>query len=102
LGWKVKLPEAVWMAGNDPLSKNPPLKDDENEWLMIGMPGGANTWLMVQLDPRIVDNLESGDAPAVRGNDELHRTAAGVGAGVDSAGNVVRRGGGYAQYQAHC
>jgi hypothetical protein len=59
----VKLPEAVWMAGNDPLSKNPPLKDDENEWLMIGMPGGANTWLMVQLDPGLLTILKAETLP---------------------------------------
>jgi hypothetical protein len=51
LGWKVKLPEAVWRAGNDPLTQNPPLNVDENECSLIGMPGGTVIRLMVQLDP---------------------------------------------------
>jgi hypothetical protein len=51
LGRKVKLPEAAWVAGNDPLSVNPPLNVDENEWSTIGMPGGAIIRLTVQADP---------------------------------------------------
>lgn len=47
----MKVPEAAWMAGNDPLSENPPLKDDENEWSLIGMPllPGTITRLALQV-----------------------------------------------------
>ena len=50
-GWNVKVPEAVWMAGNVPLTENAPPKVDENEWSTIGMPGGAVTRLMLQAEP---------------------------------------------------
>ena len=39
------------MAGNDPLTENPLLKENENEWSLIGMPGGTVIRLMAQADP---------------------------------------------------
>jgi len=41
------------MAGNDPLTENPPLKEHENEWSLIAMPGGTIIRLMVQADPGV-------------------------------------------------
>lgn len=46
------------MAGNDPLSENPTPLDHENEWSLIGMPGGAKNRLMVQVDPGLLTTVK--------------------------------------------
>ena len=45
---KVKVPEAAWVAGNDPVREK--TFEYENEWSLIGIPGGAISRGRVQVD----------------------------------------------------